>query len=150
MRKRLSILICICTALLLLLLPCRNCFCQEMKVVSGRIVNKTTNMPFGKDFAVFIFAFNTVAEAGDAMQALKNGEEILANYEVADNNGYYQIRVPETGALIFRAEMADPVMEKVNFRMEINIALEGGNILETVVVSSELKSIIPLPENHRG
>lgn len=147
MRKRLSILICICTALLLLLLPCRNCFCQEMKVVSGRIVNKTTNMPFGKDFAVFIFAFNTVAEAGDAMQALKNGEEILANYEVADNNGYYQIRVSETGALIFRAEMADPVMEKVNFRMEINIALEGGNILETVVVSSELKSIIPLPEN---
>lgn len=147
MTKRISILTCICSALLLLLLPCRNCSAQEMKIVSGRIVNKTTNMPFGKDFAVYIFSFNTVAEGQDALQAMQNGEVIVANYEVADNNGYYQIRVPETGALIFRAEMADPILEKVNFRMEINIALEGGNILETVVVSSELKSIVPLPEN---
>ena len=147
MTKKLSILTCICAALLLQLLPCRNCSAQDMKIVTGKVVNKGTNMPFGKDIAVLIFSFNTVAEAEDAMQAIKNGEVILANYEVADNTGYYQIKVPETGALIFRAEMADPVMEKVNYRMEINVSLDGGNILKTVVVSAELKSIVPLPEN---
>ena len=122
---------------------------QEMKVISGRIVNKTTNMPFGNDVAVFIYSFNTVAEAQDAFPGIKDGGTIFANnYETADNNGYYQIRVPETGALIFKAEMADePILEKVNFRMEINVALVGGNILKSAVKSADLTTIAPMPEN---
>lgn len=120
-----------------------------MKVVSGRIVNKTTNMPFGNDVAVFIYKFNTVAEAQDALPKIKEGGTFFANdYETADNNGYYQIRVPETGALIFKAEMADePVLEKVNFRMEINVAITGGNILKSAVKSATLTTITPMPEN---
>ncbi len=122
---------------------------QEMKVVSGRIVNKTTNMPFGNEVAVFIYKFNTVAEARDAYPQIKDGGTFFASdYETADNNGYYQVRVPETGALIFRAEMADePVLEEVNFRMEINVALVGGNILKSAVKSAELTTIAPIPEN---
>ena len=122
---------------------------QDMKVVSGRIVNKTTNMPFGNEVAVFIYKFNTVAEAEDAFPQIKDGGTFFANdYETADNNGYYQIRVPETGALIFKAEMADePVLEKVNYRMEINVALVGGNILKSAVKSATLTTIAPIPEN---
>ena len=38
---------------------------QQIKVVSGRVLDKETKKPF-RDEAVYIYAFNTVAAAKDA------------------------------------------------------------------------------------
>lgn len=111
---------------------------QEIKTISGRIINKTTNKPFNvNDAAVEIYAFNTVAEAEDFKKVLSS-ESINTHFmgikEIADENGYYEIKVAENGALLFKAGVtSDPVMEKVNFRLEINMVIEGGLILDEAI-----------------
>ena len=104
---------------------------QDMKLVSGRIVNKNTKKPFGQE-AVFIYAFNTVAEAEDARKVIdsKNGFFESSSMEAASADGYYQITVPETGALIFKVGVVDCVLEKVNYRLEINVEIESNEILK--------------------
>lgn len=127
--------------LLLLLLFCGgglSVSAQQIKTVSGRVLNKTTNKPFNvNDAAVEIYAFNTVAEAEDFKETL-NTESINIHYmgikEIADENGYYEIKVAENGALIFKAGLSsEPVLEKVNFRLEINMVIEGGLILDEAI-----------------
>lgn len=126
-------------------------FAQEMKLVTGRVLDKTTGKPIDlSQVEVKILGFNTVAMAQDAkkiMEASVN-EFIIADTEVyPDANGYYEITVPETGALIFKADLKEPVLELVNYRLEINVRIEMGNRLQTSVVTYERSTVDVLDQN---
>ena len=89
---------------------------QDMKLVSGQIVNKNTKKPFGQE-AVFIYAFNTVAEAEDARKVIdsKNGFFESSPMEAASADEYYQITYPVTGALTVNVGVVDLVCDKVDY-----------------------------------
>ena len=117
---------CLCIILALLsLLPCHS---QDLKRVSGRILDKTTGKPIDlQQVVVNIYAFNTVAAAQDVKKQMDGDENsiVIPDAEAhPDDNGYYEIPVAETGALIFKAEMKEALLEPVNFRMEINVRIE--------------------------
>lgn len=68
--------------------------------------------------------------------------------EAASADGYYQITVPETGALIFKVGVVDCVLEKVNYRLEINVEIESNEILGVVDVVGMRQGIQPMdPDN---
>lgn len=117
---------------------------QDIKVVSGRVLDKESKLPF-KDEVVYIYAFNTVADAKDALDAInsQNATIFSDGQEQADEGGYYEIRVAETGALIYKVGMTEAVMEEVKYRMEINVFLDAGIILGTVDVVGTLQDIAP-------
>lgn len=116
-------------------------FSQERKLVSGRIVNSSDdNKPISD---AIIFAYNTVAEAEDAYKSLidarHNGGVFNPGYVVEaypDTGGYYEVLVPETGALLFYTGIADPVIEKVNYRLEVNVSFALNIVLESSKVTA--------------
>lgn len=113
---------------------------QQMKRVTGRVLDKTSGKPIDQQqFGIRIYGFNTVAAARDVKQLM----DLDANTFVVpdaeaypDDSGYYEISVAETGALIFKADMKDAVLEQVNFRLEINVRIEMGNYIRTSQVSA--------------
>lgn len=143
---------------------------QEMKRVTGHILDKTTGKPIDQKLvSVQVYGFNTVAQAED-VKAKMDGDEntfiVPDSQAFPDDNGYYEISVPETGALIFKAEMKSAVLERVNFRLEINVRIEMGNYISTSTVTAvrdqvgvldpqgdiegnwlKARSVISLPEN---
>lgn len=121
---------------------------QQIKVVSGRVLNQETKKPFDKE-AVFVYAFNTVAAAEDVKKKIDDNEAFGLStdaMEVVGNDGYYEIRVAENGALIFKIGLAPCVLEKVNYRMEINAVLDAGIVLEDVSIVGTLQDIKPAPK----
>lgn len=121
---------------------------QQIKVVSGRVLNKETKKPFDKE-AVFVYGFNTVAAAEDVKKHIDENQAFgLATdaMEIVGNDGYYEIRVAENGALIFKIGMAPCVLEKVNYRLEINTALDVGIMLDDVSIIGTLQDIKPAPK----
>ena len=137
--------------LLALLGNVQQVLAQRIQVISGRVTDKETKKPFDKDVAVFIYGFYTVAAAEEAFNILSGdtsgGAMITADVqEVADASGNYEIQLPDNGAIIFRSDMSKPVMEKINGRLEINIALDAGILLETVEVVGILQDVAPKPK----
>lgn len=123
---------------------------QKQILVSGRVLDKETKKPF-RDMAVFVYAYNTVAEATDALRKINDPLQSAINInadatEGTDQSGNYEIHVAETGALIFKVDMADAVMEKVNMRMEINVTIDAGHVLGEVSVTGTLQDIRPKPK----
>ncbi|MCM1176624.1 MAG: hypothetical protein NC308_06975 [Clostridium sp.] len=114
---------------------------QEKKIVSGHITNSSdSNKPLSD---VMIFAYNTVAEAEDAYKSLVDARASNGVFNPGyviesfpDLGGYYEVLVPETGALLFYTGIADPVLEKVNYRMEINVAFALNIMLESSKVTA--------------
>ena len=104
---------------------------QQIKIVYGKVLNKPEGKnkaePFPSNEKVYIFAFNTVAAARDAKKELESGNAtILSDASVvAGQDGYYEIRVAENGALIFRVAMKTELRE-VNYNSEINMNIDGG------------------------
>lgn len=133
---------------------------QRMIKVSGTVMNvadKKHKIPF-TDITVHIYSCKTVAEAEDLSKQLKSNaatpEEVTAFYvgdELAetDANGYYEILVPDNGALVFKAGMNDPILERVNNRMQINVEISDGIMLGNVMVTAKLKEIQPEPKASR-
>lgn len=133
---------------------------QRMIKVSGTVMNvadKKHKVPF-TDITVHIYSCKTVAEAEDLSKQLKSNaatpEEVTAFYvgdELAetDANGYYEILVPDNGALVFKAGMNDPILERVNNRMQINVEISDGIMLGNVMVTAKLKEIQPEPKASR-
>lgn len=133
---------------------------QRMIKVSGTVMNvadKKHKVPFN-DIAVTIYSCKTVAEAEDLSKQLKKSaqepENVTAFYvgdelTQTDANGYYEILVPDNGALVFKAGMNEPILEKVNNRMKINVEISDGIMLENVVVTARLKQIQPEPKASR-
>lgn len=133
--------------ILFISLTCLSIKAQQIKLVSGRIVDKETSKPFANE-AVFIYAYNTVADAQDAMKAFEAQTATLMTADgeaVADAGGNYEIRVAETGALIFKVGIATPQMELVNYRMEINVKIDAGILMEEVVAVGIAQDINPQP-----
>ena len=132
-----NLLICLLAALQLLPL---SLGAQEMKRVTGHILDKTTGKPIDqKIVSVQVYGFNTVAQAEDVKKKMDRDENTFIvpdSQAFPDDNGYYEISVPETGALIFKAEMKSAVFEKVNFRLEINVKIEMGNYINTSMVTA--------------
>ncbi len=143
---------------------------QEMKRVTGHVLDKTTGRPIDQQqVSVQVYGFNTVAQAEDVKRQMDGDENTFIvpdSQAFPDDNGYYEITVPETGALIFKAEMKSAVLERVNFRLEINVKIEMGNYIRTSTVTAvrdqvgvldpqgdiegnwlKARSVISLPEN---
>ncbi len=118
---------------------------QDRKIVTGRILNKQTGQPFGKNDAVIdIYAFDTEALAEDALEVLKTGfGQMERYYEVMppDEFGYYTATLPETGALIFRADISDPILERVNYRSVIDVSITSTEILDASTASAQSTDI---------
>lgn len=66
-----------------------------------------------------------------------------------DANGYYEILVPDNGALVFKAGLNKAILEKVSNRMKIDVEVDDGIYLKEVVVTGELKQIQPEPKASR-
>lgn len=113
---------------------------QQMKRVTGRVLDKTSGKPIDQQqFGIRIYGFNTVAAAQDVkkLMDLDANTFVVPDAEAyPDDSGYYEISVAETGALIFKADMKDAVLEQVNFRLEINVRIEMGNYIRTSQVSA--------------
>ncbi len=124
-------------------------FAQERKLITGRITNKSTGKPFSKDELIDIYAFDTEGVAEDNFAVMKSGSGLISGYyEVLppDESGYYSATLPENGALIFRVGIADPILVKVNYRDEVNVAVEAGEILETSIKVEKAAGISPMEE----
>ena len=113
---------------------------QEMKRVTGHIVDKTTGKPIDlKQVSVSVYGFNTVAQAEDVKKQMDVDENTFVAPDAQafpDDNGYYEITIPETGALIFKADMKPPCWRKVNYRLEINVKIEMGNYIRTSTITA--------------
>lgn len=113
---------------------------QEMKRVTGHIVDKTTGKPIDlKQVSVSVYGFNTVAQAEDVKKQMDGDENTFVAPDAQafpDDNGYYEITIPETGALIFKADMKPAMLEKVNYRLEINVKIEMGNYIRTSTITA--------------
>lgn len=126
---------------------------QQIKVVFGKVLNKPEGKnkaePFPSSEKVYIFAFNTVAAARDAKKQLESGNAtIMSDADVvAGPDGYYEIRVAENGALIFRVAMKTELRE-VNYNSEINLAIDGGIMLNQITVTADRPT--PKPDAEAG
>lgn len=118
---------------------------QDRKLVTGRILDKATDKPIDlSQVEVAVYSFNTVAEAGDVkkqMDADANAVILPEAVAFPDQNGYYQIYVASTGALIFKADMQEAVLEPVDNRLEIDIDLSLGNRIRNSLVSAKRENI---------
>ena len=148
MNKRLWFLCLLAAALLCA--PAFDSYGQDIKLVTGRIINKTTRKPFDAKNIV-IYTFNTVGEAEDAYNVLSSGAGYIfsTNMVSPDASGYYEVRVSETGAIVVKEDMVNKcVMEKVNYRMEINFEIDGGNQLDAAYKTAELTEPSPMKERN--
>lgn len=139
---------------LFLYVPLMQLSAQQMKIVSGRVVDKLTNKPITTD-VVDVYSFNTVAQAEDAKKLFdaQSGDYIsFAETVTANQYGEYEIHVPDNGALIFKTGVAKAVLEKVEGRLLINIAIDAGIVIqETVVVEKAVTVVLPpLPPQRFG
>lgn len=130
---------------------------QRMIKVSGTVYNiadKKKKVPFSGS-VVYVYSCKTVAAAEDLKNNLDKDNTNLALFmdkeerTETDANGYYEILVPDNGALIFKAGLNKAVLEKVNNRMKIDVEVDDGIYLKEVVVTGQLKQIQPEPKASR-
>lgn len=129
---------------------------QKMVKVSGVVYNTSGHkkVPFS-DISVEVYAIKTVAEAKDIKKLLDSNdpEKMLMlereSVKKTDENGYYEILVPDNGALIFKAGMNEAVLEKVNHRMKIDVGIEDGERLDEVLVVGVRTELKPEPKAPR-
>lgn len=112
---------------------------QDRKLVTGRILDKVTGKPIDlTQIEVAIYSFNTVAEAEDTKARMDTDENAVIMAEsitYPDEHGYYEVMVAPSGALIFKADMQPAILEKVNYRLEINVNIELGNRIHNSLIS---------------
>lgn len=120
-------------------------YSQEIKTVTGKILNKTTGKPFDPE-TVTIYTFNTIGEAEDALKAIKETGYFFGNLEIKpEADGYYEARVAESGALLIVIDgVEEKILEKVNYRITINFDIVGGNILPPSVKTEQLTEPTPI------
>lgn len=127
---------------------------QERKIVSGMVRNTGDgNKPFDD---ITIYAYNTVAEAQDAYLSWKRAWEGGRMFdpglviETSPENGYYEVSVAPTGAILFIYDSSEiePKLVPVNNQLEINVSFNLAIQLDDAVVSAGYghKPIIDPPE----
>lgn len=128
-----------------------NLHAQEIITVSGKILNlpegKSKPEPFPAG-SVHILGFYTVAAAEDAIKLLESGQgfSIIADASVdAESDGFYEISIPENGALVINAAMQNK-LEPVRGREIINLNLSGAIGLTEVEVVATATTPQPKPK----
>lgn len=118
-----------------------TCSAQEI-LVSGTVRSKSDKTPL---YGVQVYSFNTKAEAQDGYDMIMSAKQVSGTTVFIDapvvttnEEGYYEIHVAGTGALLFWDEtsFSDPELQSVNGRMEINALLEKEITLEEVLVTA--------------
>lgn len=118
---------------------------QDRIIVQGLVTNSGDGNKPLNDGGVHIYGYNTVGEARDAYISAKNAwissggmfDPGLCIEVFPDNTGFYEIRVPASGALLFFyafSSEAEPQMilvngrNKINCQFDLNIQLEESKI----------------------
>lgn len=145
MRRHLAYLF---VALALLVTGGVSSYAQDKIIVGGKVLNKNNGKPLEE--IVTVYAYNTIAEAEDGFKSMMDAIQLGTNFEAGivietftDNSGYYEIPVPETGALLFYYPLSDPVLEKVNRRQEINVNFDVNVTIEATTITATRKSVEP-------
>lgn len=116
---------------------------QKMVKVSGTVYNIAENrkVPFS-DVTVDVYAAKTVAVGEDMKKILDSNDQektLLLDQEgktTTDENGYYEILVPDNGALIFKVGLSPSVLKEVRHQMKIDVSIDEGVMLESVTVTA--------------
>ena len=111
---------------------------QKMVKVSGTVYNIAENrkVPFS-DVTVDVYAAKTVAVGEDMKKILDSNDQektLLLDQEgktTTDENGYYEILVPDNGALIFKVGLSPSVLKEVRHQMKIDVSIDEGVMLES-------------------
>lgn len=126
---------------------------QKMVKVSGTVYNITENrkVPFS-DVTVDVYAAKTVAVGEDMKKILDSNDQektLLLDQEgktTTDENGYYEILVPDNGALIFKVGLSPSVLKEVRHQMKIDVSIDEGVMLESVTVTAMRLVLKPEPK----
>lgn len=126
---------------------------QKMVKVSGTVYNIAENrkVPFS-DVTVDVYAAKTVAVGEDMKKILDSNDQektLLLDQEgktTTDENGYYEILVPDNGALIFKVGLSPSVLKEVRHQMEIDVSIDEGVMLESVTVTAMRLVLKPEPK----
>ena len=125
---------------------------QKMVKVSGTVYNIAENrkVPFS-DVTVDVYAAKTVAVGEDMKKILDSNDQektLLLDQEgktTTDENGYYEILVPDNGALIFKVGLSPSVLKEVRQQMKIDVSIDEGVMLESVTVTAMRLVLKPEP-----
>lgn len=125
---------------------------QKMVKVSGTVYNIAENrkVPFS-DVTVDVYAAKTVAVGEDMKKILDSNDQektLLLDQEgktTTDENGYYEILVPDNGALIFKVGLSPSVLKEVRHQMKIDVSIDEGVMLESVTVTAMWLVLKPEP-----
>lgn len=125
---------------------------QKMVKVSGTVYNIAENrkVPFA-DVTVDVYAAKTVAVGEDMKKILDSNDQektLLLDQEgktTTDENGYYEILVPDNGALIFKVGLSPSVLKEVRHQMKIDVSIDEGVMLESVTVTAMRLVLKPEP-----
>ena len=126
---------------------------QKMVKVSGTVYNIAENrkVPFS-DVTVDVYAAKTVAVGEDMKKILDSNDQektLLLDQEgktTTDENGYYEILVPDNGALIFKVGLSPSVLKEVRHQMKIDVSIDEGVMLESVTVTAMRLVLKPEPK----
>lgn len=126
---------------------------QKMVKVSGTVYNIAENrkVPFS-DVTVDVYAAKTVAVGEDMKKILDSNDQektLLLDQEgktTTDENGYYEILVPDNGALIFKVGLSPSVLKEVRHQMKIDVSINEGVMLESVTVTAMRLVLKPEPK----
>lgn len=126
---------------------------QKMVKVSGTVYNIAENrkVPFS-DVTVDVYAAKTVAVGEDMKKILDSNDQektLLLDQEgktTIDENGYYEILVPDNGALIFKVGLSPSVLKEVRHQMKIDVSIDEGVMLESVTVTAMRLVLKPEPK----
>ena len=126
---------------------------QKMVKVSGTVYNIAENrkVPFS-DVTVDVYAAKTVAVGEDMKKILDSNDQektLLLDQEgktTTDENGYYEILVPDNGALIFKVGLSPSGLKEVRHQMKIDVSIDEGVMLESVTVTAMRLVLKPEPK----
>lgn len=126
---------------------------QKMVKVSGTVYNIAENrkVPFS-DVTVDVYAAKTVAVGEDMKKILDSNDQektLLLDQEgktTTDENGYYEILVPDNGALIFKVGLSPSVLKEVRHQMKIDVSIDEEVMLESVTVTAMRLVLKPEPK----
>lgn len=126
---------------------------QKMVKVSGIVYNIAENrkIPFS-DVTVDVYAAKTVAVGEDMKKILDSNDQektLLLDQDAktaTDGNGYYEILVPDNGALIFKVGLSPAVIKEVRHQMKIDVSIDEGVMLESVTVTAMRLVLQPEPK----
>ena len=127
-------------------------YCPGAENGEGTVYNIAENrkVPFS-DVTVDVYAAKTVAVGEDMKKILDSNDQektLLLDQEgktTTDENGYYEILVPDNGALIFKVGLSPSVLKEVRHQMKIDVSIDEGVMLESVTVTAMRLVLKPEP-----